>query len=169
MNFHIAQMAAAASITRPNDTTAYADLDLVANSTTAGSVTPFSFTVPSHMTMLPFRLQTGFMTAAITSAPLANASFRVHFYTTSPTVANGDNAALSTTAAYSSWIGFLDTTHRALGSAGTRGLLVPASTHGFPIVPAGTATLYALIEAKAAYTPVAQTVFSLTVDGYYGW
>jgi hypothetical protein len=170
MYMSVTSFAAAASITRPNDTTTYASADLVANNTTAGSVTPFSFTLPSGILGRPHLLKTGLMTITGTSVPIANTSFRLHLFTTSPTVANGDNAAFSTTAAYSSWIGALDTTHTALGSAGTRGIFGPVTAGVFPIIPAGTTTLYGLLEARAAYVPVAQSVFAITqLDAYYGF
>ena len=169
MPVRILKIDAAATITRPNDTTTYASADLVANSTTAGSVTPFSFTIPASILPFVWRINGGLMTATATSAPLANSTFRVHLFTTSPTVANGDNAAFSTTASYSSWIGALDTTHTALGSGGTRGILGPVTAGVYPLVPAETATLYGLIEARAAYVPVAQTVFALTIDAFYGF
>src|SRR6185437_974597 len=79
-----------ANFTRPADTTAYATGDLVANSTTAGSVTPLSFTAPRYATgsgqVRRARLKKSTNTTT-------NATFRLHLYATSPTPTNGDNGA----------------------------------------------------------------------------
>src|SRR5712691_5766738 len=89
-----------ATFTRPADTTAYTSGDLVGNSTTAGSVVPISFTFPAKRVKL--------YGAKITksAAAVTNAKFRLHLYKDSPTPANGDNGAWSTTSA--NWIGSID-------------------------------------------------------------
>ena len=75
-----------ASFTRPGDTTAYASGDLVANSTTAGSVvTPVvpvsrSRRVPSAEQLRVDRIK--LLKSTVTTT---NASFRVHLYKAAPT------------------------------------------------------------------------------------
>ena len=151
---------ASGTVTRPADTTAYASGDLVANSTTAGSVTPISLVV-GRDTAKPFelrRLKLSKSTTGITSA-----SFRVHFYTSSPTVSNGDNGAwVSTEAGYLGWV---DVTIDKAFSASAAGIGVPASGVEVFAIPSAT-TIYALIEARGAYTPGSAEVFTLTVWGY---
>src|ERR1041385_1792793 len=85
---------------RPNDTTAYANGDLVANSTTANSVTPMTFKAP----LRGIRLWRVFLFR--TSTTVTNAKFRLHLFNDSPTVANGDNGAFSSTV--SSYQGSVD-------------------------------------------------------------
>src|SRR3569833_86506 len=83
-----------ASFTRPADTTAYASGDLVANSTTAGSVTPLTFTLGNTFPQGQLRLTRARIYKSGTTA--TNANFRLHLYEASPVPANGDNGAWST-------------------------------------------------------------------------
>jgi hypothetical protein len=148
-----------ASFTRPNDTTAYASGDLVANSTTAGQVVP--------MSLAAGKLSGG--SGTIKRAQLSksgttptNAQFRVHFYSASPTPANGDNGAWSTSGA-ANYLGSM-TLAAAMArvfSDGCADTLVPDA--GSEINFTGQ-TVYALIEARAAYTPGASEVFTLTLE-----
>src|SRR5690349_6681850 len=94
----------ATAFTRPSDTTAYASGDLVANSTTAGSVTPISLTAKSgtagYRAIKRVRLKKS-------GTSVTNASFRAHFYTASPVASNGDNAAWLTDNA-ANYLGSID-------------------------------------------------------------
>jgi hypothetical protein len=81
----------AASFARPNDTTAYGVGDLVANSTTAGSVVPMQIPLGNQFPNGMTRLTRARLIKSGTG--VANASFRIHLYETQPTPANGDNAA----------------------------------------------------------------------------
>lgn len=148
------------NFTRPNDTTAYASGDLVANSTTAGSVVPITVTASlaaDGKVLIPrVRLKKS-------GAVLTNASFRVHLYKASPTCTNGDNGAWLTTE--STYIGAFDVTMDRAFSDAAKGTGVPLAG---PFVTAemasGTMTIFALIEARAAYTPAAQEVFTLACE-----
>lgn len=141
-----------ATVTRPADTTAYASGDLVANSTTAGSVTPLSFDnfarAGAHSKIRRVRIDAS-------KADVTNASFRVHFYGSSPTVANGDNGAISST--QSGWLGSVDVTVGQLFSDGASGAATAE-------INAKATTIYALIEARAAYTPASAGTFTVTVE-----
>src|SRR5687767_13556146 len=90
-----------ASFTRPNDTTQYGSGDLIANSTTAGSVSPMSFFVPHGRGFKLWRVH--LLRSATT---VTDAQFRLHIYKDSPTVANGDNGAISSIVA--GWQGSID-------------------------------------------------------------
>src|ERR1041385_3572399 len=83
------------SFTRPSDTTAYASGDVVANSTTAASVTPMSFPVP------PTGVSLQRVRVVLSDATPTNAKFKLNLYASSPTLttAHGDNAAWLTTSA----------------------------------------------------------------------
>lgn len=155
---------ASANFTRPADTTAYASGDLVANSTTAGSVTPLSWALA----------RTGQQSAAgmirrarirKTGTGVTNASFRVHLYRASPTPANGDNGAWSTNKA-ADYLGALDATvDRAFtdGAAGN-GLPVNGSEISFDLSATSGRTLYGLLEARSAYTPTSAEVFTVDIE-----
>ena len=148
-----------ASFTRPNDTTAYASGDLIANSTTAGSVTPMSFQIASGIGFSIWRASVKFNSATPT-----NAQFKLHLYKASPTVTNGDNGAwLSTESGYlgsisvdASTLTFSDST-TGWSAQLTAPLTVPTDTN--------PGKLFGLLTATAAYTPIANEVFTVTLVG----
>ncbi len=145
----LAIVSATASMTRPADTLAYGIGDLVANSTTAGSVTPFTFAV-SRVTNGLVSIIGGKLEKSTTS--VTSAFFRLHLYQTSPTVTNGDNAAwLSIKAGY---LGALDITVDRAFSDGASGIGVPVIGSEIIAIPAsGTVNIFGLLEARGAYTP----------------
>ena len=151
------------SFSRPANTTAYASGDLVANSETAGSVTPLD---------LKFGSPGGTRSHAISRVKLSksgtsitNASFRVHLYSASPTPANGDNGAFSTDEA-ATYVGSFDVTIDQAFTDGSVGFGVPRSTASEIPARLGGGQLYALIEARGAYTPASGETFTLTIGGY---
>jgi hypothetical protein len=94
---------------------------------------------------------------------VSNANFRIHLYAAQPTPANGDGGNWSTDQAQK-WLGNIDVTSMLAftdGATGTGSL--PAGSEAFVRLPAG-ATVYALIEARAAYTPAANEAFTLTLE-----
>lgn len=144
---------ASASFTRPNNTTAYADHDLVANDATAGSVV-----VPS----VNFGGVGGYLRRArlLTSNPtITNGSFLLWLLSATSTVANGDNGALGGVAAAK----VLD--HRAITLSGA---IASVGGFGQVAIPAGevwlTGEVFLLLQAKAAYTPAAQEVFTIDLE-----
>jgi hypothetical protein len=151
------------SFTRPNDTTAYASGDLVANSTTAASVVPLSWTFNyvyhGNLIIRRFRL-----TKSTTT--IANASFRLHIYLSSPTgIANGDNGAWSTN--ISNHIGYIDSSNAIAFVNGTSQTGATMDSGSEIILPINqNDTVYGLLEARAAYTPGAQEVFTVNLDIY---
>ena len=150
------------TITRPADTTAYASGDLVANSTTAGSVTPFVFRIPYGQGLMIHRVG---LTRSDTD--VANASFRVHFYKDSPTVTNGDNGAwLSIIAGHQGSVDVVGTSPAFSAGARAFGVYVNNSVYAPLWVLADVDRyLYALLEARAAYTPASAETFTLNVVG----
>lgn len=146
-----------ANFTRPADTTAYAVGDLVANSTTAGSVTPLSFTM-SRSTGLGGMLRRARLRKSGTS--ITNASFRLHFYSTSPTPSNGDNGAWLTNQV-ANYVGAIDITCDRVFTDGASGNGVPNIGSEMNFV---ADTYYCLIEARGAYTPGNAEVFTLELE-----
>lgn len=149
-----------ASFTRPADTTAYAVGDLVANSTSAGSVAPMTFTAA--------RIAAG--TGQIrrvqirkSGAGVVAAQFRVHFYTASPTPTNGDNGAWLTTGS-AAYLGGVDVVVDRAFSDGAVGIGVPMSGSEINFALASGQSIFALLEARAAYTPVSVEQFAVTLE-----
>lgn len=149
------------TVTRPADTTQYAVGDLVANSTTAGSVTALTFANVARAD------QTGCRSFYIRKVRLfksgtstTSASFRLHLYKSSPLApANGDNGAFST--ARNGYMGGFDITVDRAFTDGAQG-------NGVPIVgsevggqlSSGT-TIYGLLEARDTYTPSSGETFTI--------
>lgn len=158
---------ATATLTRPADNTAYASGDLVANSATAGSVTPLSFALPFTSGTGQTILQR--VRVSKNNTNVSNATFRLHLYAASPTVSNGDNAAwLSTQAA--NYLGFIDCAAMLAFSDGGASFGSAAAGAEMRLkLPSGS-TVYGLVEARAAYAPPAGAetfTFTLeTLDGY---
>lgn len=147
------------TITRPANTTAYAAGDLVANDTVAASVTPFVFSTASLFSQGAICIRG--VKIVKNNTVNANATFKVHFFSGSITVTNGDNAAFSVVGTTNKWLGAITVTmsdstavHASLG------------VHdGYATVPIvgelDGLDLYALIEARAAYTPASGETFTL--------
>jgi hypothetical protein len=155
-----------ASFTRPNDTNAYSIGDLVANSTTAGSVVPMSFQVggdnmPGQFRLVRVRLQKSGTTNT-------NANFRCHFYGASPTVANGDNGAWSTDTS-ARYFGSIDVATMKAFTDGCCDVGAASAGSEFLIRLASGSTYYSVLEARATYTPAANEVFTLTVEHLEEW
>lgn len=153
----------AANFTRPADTTAYASGDLVANSTTAGSVVPLQYDIGALPNGRGGFLRRVRLRKSGTST--TNASFRIHFYRAKPTPANGDNGAWSTDKALD-YLGAMDVTiDRAFtdGASGS-GVPVTGAEINFHLTSEYGNTLYALIEARAAYTPASAEVLTVVPE-----
>jgi hypothetical protein len=146
---------------RPGDTTTYAGAELVANSTTAGSVTPVAITVAgtagAQVRLLRARLQKSGTTST-------NAQFHVHVWRTAPTVANGDNGGFSPNNA-ANYLGRFTIGGMTALSDGCVGYGVPGIGLEVPIDLAGGVTqVHCLIEALAAYVPANAETFTITLD-----
>lgn len=146
-----------ASFVRPANTDAYAAGDLIANSVTAGSVAPLS---------LPVAREAGkggmIRRARIrkSGAGVVNSLFRVHLYSALPTVSNGDNGAWLTNQA-ATYLGAIDVSVDRAFTDGAAGNGTPIA--GFEINTVAD-TVFALIEARAAYTPVSGETFTLSLE-----
>lgn len=146
--------------TRPNNATDYADNDLVANSATAGSVTPLKWFIGPRggtITRITIRKSDG--------SDVANADFSLRLFEASPTVANGDNGAIS-----HDYAGHLATIDVGAMVAGTDDGYVFINA-GATDMPAGldvaTAYVFGLLEANAAYVPAANEVFTVYLTVAY--
>jgi len=158
-----------ASFTRPADTTAYAAGDLVANSTTAGSVVPLSFTSAVRTAGDCVRIERVRVEKSSTS--LTNASFRLHLFEASPVPTVGDNGVYNNAGALATsgvlnHAGTFPVTISWSGSDGAMGIGVPTTGSGVTASPTSGTTLFGLLEVTAAYTPVSGEVFYVVLEGY---
>jgi hypothetical protein len=147
------------SFNRPADTTAYAIGDLVANSTTAGSVTPIACAAArvSAGTGVIRRVRLTTTKTGTTGAEV----FRVHLFKTSPTAANGDNGAFSANGRVAVGLGYIDVTMSALYSDGAKGFTAADIVFD---AAAGSQNIYALIEARSTYAPATGETFTLALE-----
>ena len=153
---------ASASFSRPADVTAYASGDLVANSTTAGSVVAVALANAVREAGGVSRVERVRLRKSGTG--LTNASFRVHLFAAAPVPVNGDNGALSTPIA--NYIGAVDVALDRAFTDGATGAGVPLVGGSMTFtIPIGT-TLFALIEARGAYTPVSGETFTVIAELY---
>lgn len=155
-----------AGFTRPADTTPYAEGDLIANSVTAGSVSGIAFAGATktgaggsgQISKVKFR----------TSAVIAQA-IRVHFLKTNHAVTNGDNGALLFTSLdIDNYIGSVDISAVASGrdSIGSGGSILVSKALEQPLdyELASGDTIYAFIQALAAFTPGNAATYGLDVS-----
>jgi hypothetical protein len=165
-----------AQLTRPADATAYADGDHIANSTTAGSVVPITFSGAAR----GFGFS-GIVSGArlVTNSATATGTIRLHLFNQEPFAAGGyqaDNSALALTAAalttggnassgiLNNYIGVIEfatwVAHSSSAAAvgvGTRFML--------PYQPGPSSTaIFGLLQARAAITPISGQVFTATLD-----
>lgn len=152
-----------ANFTRPADTTAYASADLVANSTAAGSVIPLEYDVGTPVNGRGGMIRRVRLRKSGTST--TNAAFRIHFYKAKPTIANGDNSAWSTNGA-TDYLGAVDVTMDRAFTDGAVGSGVPntGAEINFYLDDVNRNALYALIEARATYTPASGEVFTVVPE-----
>ena len=150
-----------ASFTRPNNTTAYASGQLVANSVTAGAVVPMQLPIAGNS--MPGCTRITRVCLAKTNVVNTNANFRVHLYAALPTVANGDGGAWSTDQA-ASYLGSIDVPSMKSFTDGCCDVGAAASGSEILVRLPAAKIIYALIEARAAYTPGAQEVFTLIAE-----
>lgn len=155
--------AASAAITRPNDTTAYAANDAVANNTSAGSVTAFSWAV-SDVNDDPITLERLRMLSTDTGVP--GKSHRMYLFQVAPTPGAGDNAAF--TFPKSGFIGTMSGTYEA-SSDGAVAVFVPDQGARIIAKPvSGAATIKGLLKTLDIFTPIASSTWTPTVEGFQG-
>jgi hypothetical protein len=155
-----------ASFARPANTTAYAAGALVANATSAGAVVPLSFAVGGNS--MPGMMRLTRVRLAKSGTASANAAFRVHVYGASPMPANGDGGAWSTDQS-ANYMGSIDVPSMKAFTDGCCDVGAAAAGGEFLLRLASGATFYALIEARAAYVPVAGETFTVTFESVESW
>lgn len=149
------------SFTRPGDTTQYTAGDLVANSTTAGSVVPLSWSMK--------RLGgSGFLRGARfykSSTTATAATFTLYLFNATPgTPTNGDNGAFGL-ATVASMIGTVACDLSSGAIAGTAGLFKRTGALDLGIdFSSPNGTIYGLLIAGGNYAPAASETFTITLE-----
>lgn len=158
-----------AAFNRPADTNAYTAGDRVANSTSAAVV--LELTGVARATGEAIRIER--LRMRKTGPSLTNASFRVHLFRTLPVVSVNDNGAFNAAgvlalADIAGRIGSFDITMDYAAVIGAHGIGVPAKGAGQTCDAAGAVghetSIWAIIEATAAYTPASGETFTLTLE-----
>jgi hypothetical protein len=158
-----------ASFTRPADTTTYASGDLVANSTTAGSVVPLTFTTVTRSAGDSVRIERARINTS--NALLTNASFRLHLFETTPVPTVGDNGVFNTagvlaTSGIDGYLGNFSITLSNSGTTGSSGRGVPDVGSAIIATPATGTSIFGLLEVTAAYVPVSGATFTVSLEGF---
>ncbi len=146
-----------ATFTRPNNATAYASGQLIANNTTPGSVVPLSFAVERAAGLGAMIRRVRFRKS---QALLTNAMFRLHLYNSSPTVSNGDGGAWLTNNV-AGYLGSIDVVCDRSFTDGASGVGIPNIGSEIGVV---TGTVFGLIEARAAYACTNNEVFTINLE-----
>lgn len=140
---------------RPADTTAYASGDLVANDTDAVDVTHHEVSVGAGNGKIKRVGLKRSGTQAIT-----NGTFRVHLFKASPGApTNGDNGAIVFSTA--DYIGHSGDIVLILGTAGAIGW---SAVLDYLYKLTNANKLYAMVEARGAYTPASGETFQVLID-----
>lgn len=156
-----------AAFARPNDTTAYAVGDLIANSTAAGSVVPLTLAVARSADKSAMIRK---LHLKVDGTAWMNATIRVHLFRNQPVPTVGDNGVfnasgvLATTEA--SYLGYTDVPIIAqFTDPFVKGFGTPTFGSEWNVEPkVTTANVYALLEARTAVTPAALKNFTLTAE-----
>ena len=155
------------TLTRPADTVAYAVGDLVANSTTAGSVAAITLAAArvNGGTGLIRRVRLSTNRTGLTGTEL----FRVHLFRNDPAlgsgIASGDNGVFSVNGVNAIHLGHADVVLDRVFRDGAKGIATPAVGSDI-LFDAGPATtgIFALIEARGAYTPASGETFTVALE-----
>lgn len=145
-----------ANFTRPADTTAYASGDLVANSTTVGSVVPMTFSPCTKGAGRSAQIRR--VRISKTGTSITNTTVRVHLFSSLPTLAtNGDNGAITIATGAAGYLGQVDVVINQAFNDGAAGQLVTE-------INFNALTLYGLLEARGAWTPASAEVITVTLE-----
>lgn len=144
------------SVTRPNDTTAYAIGDLIANT---GAAVPIA--LPTAKSGLANRVR-----LKVNDTAWKAATIRAHFFRDVPTVAVNDNGVLNAAETYafteSNYLGYVEVT---LSQQTSDGYVKGFAAFQFLFETlTGASGLSALLEARTAVTPAASKVFTLALE-----
>lgn len=157
------------TLTRPADTTAYTQYDLIASLTSSAIAAEIQNTV--RFGKEGFRWEGARLYS--TNASAKTKTFRLHLFDSQPTLSANDNDAFNASGAQTlavadvyGYVGYLDITLSEAGTAGATGRA--GLDYIRTIAPAGT-SLYWVLEVRdaAGYTPISGEVFTLNLEGQW--
>jgi hypothetical protein len=147
------------TLTRPADTTAYAANDLIASSTTAGSIVVPSFAIANAAggAIIPrMRLST-------TATTGWGTTLTVTLWSAAPTYTNGDNGAYAVATGAAGRLAAFSCTLTQYGD-GAAGSCVITSGNALVLKLASGTAVYWDLQATAAATPISGQTFTLTSE-----
>lgn len=160
------------SFTRPADTSAYLQYDLIADSTSAATPLALANAVRNagdHIRIDRIRVRSS-------AAAAKGKQVRVHLFRTAPTLGVNDNGIFNATGADTlavsdivGWVGSFDVTLDKAGAAGASGQGVPSIGNSVSTSPSSGTSLYAVLELRsvAGYTPTSGETFGVTLEGVW--
>lgn len=147
-------------LTRPGGTTGYSKDDLIASSTTAGSiVVPYVDVPGTGLVLRRIRIHTNLTTGG------GAIQFMVEFWKAPPTFTNGDNGAYAVATGAEHWLGVVTTTVSTQAGDGTYCAGVPTTGSEIGIVLGAGRLYWTLKEADSTgFTPIANQTFTLVAE-----
>jgi len=150
-----------ASKTRPNDSAPYSALDVIAESTSAGTVWTFNNIAPSAGGEI--LLTAAQLEIDVAAIPSSMGRFRLHLYSTSPTAINDNDPFNLIAADRTKYLGYIEIPDsQDLGDT-----LFSGTEEGYywirKQVTAASGTLYGILQTVNGYTPTAQAVKKITI------
>lgn len=151
-------------LTRPADTNAYAQNDLIASSTTAGSVVVPSFTATPANGGTGIIRRCRLLTSATTG--MGGVAVQVEFWNTAPTVTNGDNGAYAIATGAAHWLGSMTFASLTQVADGAYGAAVSDVGSDIDFALASTAVIYWTLKyvGSAGFTPISAQTFTLVPE-----
>lgn len=155
------------TLTRPADTSAYADLDLVATDTTAVSVAVPSFTLLTYTGAIGGGTGNGSITrlrlvsnhtTGLSAKPVA-----VRLWTAAPTYTNGDNGAYAVATGAAGYLGKFTGTFEQFADGAVADLSLAVGAQLRVNLASGTA-IYWDLQIVTGFTPQSGKTFTLTAE-----
>lgn len=152
-------------LTRPADTTAYSANDLVASSTTAGTVVVPSFAL--NIYNVTSGAGNGFITrlrlASNHTTGLAAIDVAVRLWAVAPTYTNGDNGAYAVATGAAGYLGKFTGTCEQFADGAVCNLSLAVGQH-ISVKLASTNDVYWDLQAVTGFTPQSGKTFTLTPE-----
>lgn len=147
------------TLTRPANTTAYAQNDLIADNTTAGNIVVPSLTIPRNgMFLRRIRLHTD------KTSGMGSFEGFIEFWTSAPTFTNGDNGAYAVATGAANWIGAVTTDAMTQVADGAY-VAAAAPTAGTEMLLRSGALYWTLKENDSTgFTPASGQTFTLHAE-----
>ncbi|ATI16354.1 hypothetical protein HOS13_gp47 [Caulobacter phage Lullwater] len=157
-------------LTRPADTNAYVQYDLIANSTTAATASSIMDAVRNTGEALRIEV----VSLHTSNEAAKGKTFRVHLFSSQPTLTVNDNGvfnaggaqtlAISGVGGYVGYVDVLLAQAGATGAVGNAAFSIPRT-----VKPSSANNIYFVLEQRdaAGYTPLSSEVLTVTIEGQW--